>query len=302
MKVSIVSPVFNESKGLEAFVNAIQNALKEYDYECLLVDDGSTDTSFEIIKQLSLSDPKIKGISLSRNFGHQVALFAGIKEACGDIVITMDSDLQHPPEVILKLIAEYKKGFDIVNTKRSDHKNTGLSKKLSSKWYYRILNSLSDTKIESGSSDFRLMSLLAKNAFLEIPEKDRFNRGLISWMGFKQTVVAFDAPARKTGRSKFTYKKMQKLGIDGILSFSVKPLKVILNIGIFSTLLGLAYLTYVLIQHFSNNTVQGWTSTMIVLLMLGGFQLISLGIIGQYIARIYNESKNRPMYFIKDRC
>lgn len=301
MKTSIVVPIFNEAEILKTFSQVLLKHLTNLEYECIFVDDGSTDNSFNLISQLATTNPRIKGISLSRNFGHQVALFAGLKEVTGDIAITMDGDLQHPPQVIPQLIKEYENGYDIVNTKRRDS-GLGIGKKLSSKWYYKLINTVSDTKIESSSSDFRLLSRKAIDAFISIPEKDRFNRGLVSWMGFNQSIIEFNAPERKIGTSKFTYKKMSKLGMDGLISFSSKPLKLILNLGIASTLIGLVYLIYVLIQFINKNTVEGWTSTMIVILLLGGFQLISLGIIGQYIARIFNESKNRPLYFIKDQC
>lgn len=302
MKLSIVVPVYNESEVLKLFAEELQNTLQQIDYECIFVDDGSSDSSFHKIKQLSLENPRFTGISLSRNFGHQIALFAGLKESKGNIVITMDADLQHPPKVIHQLVKKHEQGYDIVNTKRIDASGTRLTKKLTSKWYYKLINLVSDTRIETASSDFRLLSRKAVNAFLSIPEKDRFNRGLVSWMGFKQSVISYNAEKRKAGNSKFTYKKMHKLGMDGLLSFSSKPLKLILNLGVICVLFGLAYFIYILTQHIQNNTVPGWTSTMIVILFLGGFQLISLGIIGQYIARIFNESKNRPMYFVKDKC
>ncbi len=302
MKVSIVIPLYNEKSNILDLISEIQNSLFDIDFECVLVDDGSNDDSFDTIKKASLSNSNIKGISLSRNFGQQIALYAGINEANGDIIVTMDADLQHPPKEIPTLIKKYKEGYDIVNTKRVDLSNHSTIKKLTSKWYYRIINRLSDIKVESASSDFRLMSRKAADAFLNIREKDRFNRGLISWMGFKQAIIEFDAPPRTKGISKFTFKKMIKLGLDGIISFSVKPLRLIFNFGLINLFAGLIYLVYVFIQYNSGNTIPGWTSTMIVILILGGFQLISLGIIGQYIARIFNESKNRPMYFIKDKC
>jgi polyisoprenyl-phosphate glycosyltransferase len=217
-------------------------------------------------------------------------------------VITMDADGQHPPGVIPKLIEEYQKGFDIVNTKRLSTADARLSKRMSSNWYYRILNWMTDVKIEPASSDFRLMNRKTVNAFLEIDEKDRFTRGLVKWMGFRQSIVEFEAPPRMSGKSKYTFRKMLRFAFDGITAFSTKPLKFSTWAGVLSIILGLIYSIYVVIEYFLGNTTPGWSSTMLVILLLGGVQLLSIGIIGEYIARIFNESKNRPHFFIRDKC
>jgi polyisoprenyl-phosphate glycosyltransferase len=302
MKISIVIPSFNEQKNIPLLYNQIEEALSNYDYECIFVDDGSVDETFNEIKLLSEKDNRVKGISFSRNFGHQIALLAGLKEASHDIVITMDADGQHPPMIIPKLVNEYLKDYDIVNTKRISTADAKFSKRLTSKWYYKILNWMTDVKIEPASSDFRLMNRKTVDAFLEMDEKDRFTRGLIKWMGFKQSIIEFEAPERMTGKSKYTLKKMIRFAFDGITSFSTKPLKFSIWTGILSIVLGLIYSIYIIIEYFLGNTTPGWSSTMLVILILGGVQLLSIGIIGEYISRIFNESKNRPHYFIKDKC
>jgi len=302
MKISIVIPAYNEEDNIIPLYQSISEILTNNDFECIFVDDGSTDNTFEHIKKLSDENANVRGISFSRNFGHQIALLAGLKEAKNDLVIMLDSDGQHPPQIIPELINKYNEGYDIVNTKRLSTEDNNIFKNISSKLYYRMLNVLTDVPIEASSSDFRLMSRKAVDAFLKLEEKDRFTRGLVSWIGFKQAVVSYKAPKRKHGKSKYTFRKMLRLAWDGITSFSSKPLKLSMYIGIFSLIFGILYSFYALFAHFAGNTIQGWTSTIIIILLLGGFQLLSIGIIGEYLSRIFNEAKNRPHYFIKDRC
>lgn len=302
MKISIVVPSFNEEKNIPVLFDEVREVLKGEDFECIFIDDGSSDETFSIIKGLSAHYTEVKGISFSRNFGHQIALLAGISESLGDITISMDADGQHPASVIPDLIEKYQQGFDIVNTRRLKTEDAGLIKNMTSKGFYTFINKMTDVKIEPASSDFRLMSRKAVDAFLQFEEKDRFTRGLISWMGFKQAFVEFDAPRRRSGVSKYTFRKMLHFAWDGITSFSSKPLKISLYVGLLSLGMGFLYAVYALIEFILGNTIPGWTSMMLVILFLGGVQLLSLGIIGQYLSRIFNEAKNRPSYFIQDRC
>lgn len=301
--ISIVIPVFNEDKNLELLYEKLASALKSIKkkYEIVFVDDGSEDKSFEIIRKLHENDNLIKGLSLSRNFGHQIALFAGMESAVGDVLIMMDADFQHPPEVIKMLYQKYLEGFDIVNTRRIETMGVGFFKRISSKLYYKIINLVSDLKIEASSSDFRLMNRKSVNAFLQFHERNRFNRGLISWMGFKQGIIEYNAPSRFKGHTKYTLRRMLSLGLDGITSFSSKPLRISFYTGLIIFFFGLAYGIFAVINHFRGSNIPGWTSIILIILLVGGFQLLSLGIIGEYIARIYNESKSRPIYFLKDR-
>jgi dolichol-phosphate mannosyltransferase len=302
MKLSIVIPSYNEEGNIAPLFGQIREALSGIDFECIFVDDGSSDGTFEAIRRLAAEDERVHGISLSRNFGHQTALTAGLQQAKGDLVVMMDADGQHPPQVILQMLEEQKKGFEIVNTRRVDTAGAGAGKKLSSNLYYKLINLLSDVRIEPASSDFRLMTRKAVDAFLKFEEKERFTRGLVSWMGFKQSIIAYKAPERMSGKSKYTLGKMIRFAFVGITSFSSKPLKFSMYAGIFSLIFGFIYSVYIIIRYVQGNTITGWASMMMVILFLGGIQLLSLGIIGEYIAGIFNEAKRRPLYFIKDKC
>jgi glycosyltransferase involved in cell wall biosynthesis len=302
-ELSIIIPLYNETDNLNPLYLELMPSLSEIDMsvEVIFVDDGSRDKSFDQVKTLSMNDKRIKGISLSRNFGHQVALLAGMQQARGSIVITMDADLQHPPQIIPRMLEEHDRGFDIVNTRRIDGKETGYFKKLTSQYFYRIINLIAEISIPEGSSDFRLMSRKALDSFLQFGERDRFTRGLVSWMGFRQTLVDYECPPRFAGKSKYTLRKMIHFAADGITAFSAKPLRIASYMGILVFIIGLSYAVFAIIQHLAGKTIPGWTSLLVTVLILGGIQLLSLGIIGEYLARIFNESKSRPLYFIKDK-
>jgi dolichol-phosphate mannosyltransferase len=302
-KISIVIPLFNEAENIKPLFVALSEIIKHLPFTCdiIFVDDGSRDGSFQLVKTLGTEDNHVKGISLSRNFGHQIALLAGLQHADGDMIITMDADLQHPPETIPLLIKEFEKGFDIVNTRRIDGKDAGYFKKATSRYFYRMINKIAEVNIPEGSSDFRLMNRRALDAFLQFGERDRFTRGLVSWMGFRQSVVAYECPPRLAGKSKYTLRRMLHFAADGVTSFSSRPLRIASYAGMIVFLVGLAYALYAIIQHIVGKTIPGWTSLLVTVLLLGGIQLLSLGIIGEYLARIFNESKSRPLFFIKDR-
>jgi dolichol-phosphate mannosyltransferase len=253
------------------------------------------------VKELAAADPHVKGISLSRNFGHQIALLAGLKHSTAPTVITMDGDMQHPPSLIPALLAEQEKGFDVVNTIRVDTTGIGWTKNLSSKLFYKILQRLSDIQVKPGAADFRLMQRNVVDAFLQMPENDRFTRGMISWMGFRQSYINYHAPQRFAGKSKYTLRKMLHFAADAITSFSPKPLRISFYLGLMAILTGLVYAVYAIYRHFTGDTIPGWTSMLLVVLLLGGVQLLSLGIIGEYIARIYVQAKSRPLYFVKEK-
>jgi polyisoprenyl-phosphate glycosyltransferase len=299
--LSIVLPCYYEEENIPVVYKQIKSALPDVSMEIIFVDDGSGDATFQRISELSAADPSVKGIRLSRNFGHQVVLLAGLKEASGEIVISLDADGQHPPAVIPRLIEKQKEGYDIVNTRRLDNSNTGWLKRKSSSWFYRLMNMMSDVKIESSAADYRLMTREALNAYLQIDEHDRFTRGLVGWMGFRQAVVEFQPEVRISGKSKYTLRRMLHFALDGITSFSSLPLRMSMYLGIFVFFLAVIYIAYALVMHFSGHTNPGWTSLLIVILLLGGIQLLTIGIIGEYLARIFNEVKGRPHYFIRER-
>lgn len=302
--ISIVVPLFNEEESLNALYDALEQELSGIteDYEIVLVDDGSRDRSFELVKELYAKNNRIKGLSFSRNFGHQIALMAGLQHATGQAVITMDADLQHPPSLIPVLIQKWQEEkYDIVNTRRLDADGIGFFKKISSKLYYRLLNYLSDIHIEPAAADFRLMNRKSLDAFLNLPERDRFTRGLVSWMGFNQAIIDYKAQDRFAGSTKYSFFKMLRFGLDGIVSFSSRPLRLSFYAGFFIFLFGLLYAFYAIVQFIQGTTVPGWTSILVSLLVIGGVMLLSLGIIGEYIARIFHEVKQRPLYFIKEK-
>ena len=301
--ISVVIPCFNEEKNVALLYQKLIPVLESIatDYEVIFVDDGSRDDTFEEIKKLHQANGRIKGISFSKNFGHQIALLAGMQQSSGEAVISMDGDLQHPPEVIPELVKQYRAGFDIVNTRRLDEESARFLKKSTSRWFYKVINFLSDIRIEPASADFRLMSRKTVDAFKVIPERDRFTRGLVSWMGFKQTIIEYQAQPRAHGQTKYTLKKMFQFALNGVTSFSAKPLRLSFYSGIIISFLGLLYAFYAMIAFLYGETLQGWASILLSLLIIGGAILINLGIVGEYIARIFNEVKARPLYFIKDQ-
>jgi glycosyltransferase involved in cell wall biosynthesis len=216
-------------------------------------------------------------------------------------VITLDADLQHPPKEIPRLIEQYNLGFDIVNTRRIDTEEIGYFKKTSSRLFYRMINRISEVPITESSSDFRLMSRKALDSFIQFSERGRFTRGLVSWMGYRQTVIDYSCPPRFAGKSKYTLRKMLHFAVDGITAFSAKPLRIASYVGVIVFLLGLIYAIFAVVQNLTGKTIPGWTSLLVTVLLLGGIQLLTLGVIGEYLARIFNESKSRPLYFIKDK-
>ncbi|MBQ0736134.1 glycosyltransferase family 2 protein [Aquimarina celericrescens] len=302
-KLSIVVPCFNEESNIQELFKELIDVINvlTFSSEVIFVDDGSKDNTFSEIEKISLENKFVSGISLSRNFGHQIALLAGLEKSTGDVVITMDGDLQHPPNIIPELIKKYEDGYDIVNTRRIDPESISFFKKKTSTLFYTIINKLSDIKVEPFSADFRLMSRETVNAFLSIKEHDRFTRGLVSWIGFNQGVVEYKANSRFSGKSSYTFKKMIKLAINGITTMSSKPLRISLYLGLIFFITGIIYAAFILYNYFTGVNVEGWTSILITILVLGGIQLLILSIIGEYVSRIFNETKSRPLYLIKKK-
>jgi len=302
-KISIVVPVFNEHENLPHLNERLIKVLVSLNlsYEIVYVDDGSSDKTYLQIEKLHQENGNIKGIILSRNFGHQIALTAGLEHAEGDVIVTLDGDLQHPPEVIPELIEAYKKGFDVVNTAREENKNISFFKKYSSKLFYKLFNTFANLEIDPSSSDFRLFSRKFLNEFNKLEEKDRFIRGMVKWVGFDQTIVPFKADNRLKGESKYNFKKMLLFSINGITSFSSKPLRIPIFFGIMFCTMALFYSLYVLYGIITHQNIPGWSSIIFMVMFIGGVQLLSFGIIAEYILRIFNESKKRPLYVVKNR-
>jgi len=304
MTLSIVLPAFSEEENI-AFIYGEIMALELEGVELLemvFVDDGSKDGTFEIVKSLAQKDKRVRGIRFSRNFGKQIALLAGLRESGGEITITMDTDGQHPAALIPELIKEYEKGYDIVNTSRKHTAGEGWLKRVTSRGFYRMLNMLSDQKVEAAAAEFRLMNRSAVDAYLSFDERDQYHNGLVSWMGFRQSSLSFDAPERHSGTTKFNLRKLFRHGLSGITSFSTRPLRISFTVGLIVMVISLAYGTYAILNFFFGTTNPGWTSLMFVILFLGSVQLFSIGIIGEYIARLFRETKKRPHYFIQERC
>lgn len=301
-KISFVIPVYNEAENIGLLHTQLLAVLSKlpYNYEFIFVDDGSTDGSLTVMKNMAQAYPDVFFIELSRNFGHQYALKAGLDVAKGDCVISMDADLQHPPEVVTKLIARWEQGYDIVYTQRNEDEKLSWFKRKTSALFYRVLNMVSDLRLENGTADFRLMSRNVLDAFLRLNENELFIRGLVKWAGFKQTVISYDPGRRHAGTSKYNFRKMVSFALRGITSFSVKPLKLIASVGMILFVISLVLIPYALISYYMGYTVHGWTSTIIVIIFFSSLQLLMLGIIGLYISKIAVQSRQRPLYFIRE--
>ena len=299
-RISIVVPVYNEEENIGHFVLSVEAVMEKlpYAYEILFIDDGSRDRSREILLELGKRDTHVQSIFLARNSGHQLALTCGTDHADGDAVITMDGDMQHPPELLPVLLAQWETGCDIVQTVRLTTEGVSLFKRLTSKYYYRLLNAMTDVEIQEGGSDFRLMDRKAVLALRRYREHARFIRGIVGAMGFRKTTVEFVAHERFAGRSKFSLHKMISFALDGILAYSVQPLRAAFYVGVFSALLAVLIFLHVLYETLSGETVPGWSTIVVCSLFFGGMQMMMLGICGEYIARILQEVKNRPLYLI----
>ncbi|MCU0464400.1 MAG: glycosyltransferase family 2 protein [Anaerolineae bacterium] len=299
--LTVVSPFFNEALGARAFYEALVRTLanQSYTFDMVFVDDGSSDETLTILNAIADQDSRVTILALSRNFGHQIALTAGIDYAFGDVVVTMDSDLQHPPAVILEMIERYEAGFDIVYAVRQSNENVGYLKAKASDTYYWLLKNLSNTTVVRGAADFRLTSQMVVRSLRRMREFHRYLRGMIPWAGFHSTEISFKQQDRLHGKPSYTWRKSFRLARHGLFSFSTIPLELISWLGIGMTVMALVYLVYILIVAATVRTVEGWASTIIVALVIGGVQLISLGIIAQYIGMIFEEVKGRPLYFLK---
>lgn len=301
--VSIVVPVFNEIEVIDAFNTRVRNVMESLEslaYELIYVDDGSTDGSYQQLTVIAHSDPHVQVIRFSKNFGHQMAITAGIDHAKGDSVVVIDADLQDPPEVIKDFIAKWREGYDVVYGIREKRIGESRLKLWTARLFYRILKRLANLDIPVDVGDFRLMSKRAVMQFRAFKERDRFVRGLVSWIGYRQVGVTYPRDKRYAGQTKYPYRKMLKFALDGITSFSTVPLRLASWLGYLTSFLALLYACSVFVQKALGYTVQGWATIMVGMLFLGGVQLICLGILGEYIGRIFNEIKQRPLYVIEE--
>ena len=299
--LSIVVPCFNEEEVIATTHEKLSAVLNDFemDYEIIYVDDGSKDRTYEILKDIHSNDDHVVLVKFSRNFGHQVAITAGADHVRGDAVVFIDSDLQDPPEVIPRMVEQWTKGYSVVYGQRKRREGETFFKLITAKYFYRTINSLAEIDIPLDTGDFRLLDRKALDALKQLPERDRFVRGLVTWLGFNQTPLEYERHERFAGTTKYPLKKMLKFAADGIFSFSLVPLKLATTAGFLASGLSLVGIIYALtLRLFTNIWVSGWTTLLIAVLFLGGIQLICLGIIGEYVGRAYFESKRRPLYLI----
>ena len=306
-KISVVIPMYYEEEVAQICYDRVSSVLeklkKEYDYEIIFVNDGSKDKTLSILKDIASKDDKVKIISFSRNFGHQAAVTAGIKYVTGDAIVIMDADLQDPPELIPDMLKLWEDGNEVIYGKRNTRKGESAFKLLTAKMFYSFLNAMSEVEIPKNTGDFRLVDRSVIDVINNLPEHNKFLRGLFSWVGFEQKEFLYDRPKRELGETKYPLKKMLKLAKDGIISFSTKPLKIVGGLGIISILLSIAILVYSILSYALNwnHLAPGWTSIMVCVTFFAGIQLFSLWIMSEYISRIYDESKGRPEYIIKEK-
>ena len=304
-KIDIVVPCYNESDNIRPLYEAIKEVfakeLPDYDFNLLLVNDGSHDSSLLVLQQLAKEDNQVKYLSFSRNFGHQLAVKAGLDHAFAPAVISMDADLQHPPALIPTLIRKWEEGAQVVATLRTYPEEISKKKRKSSQQFYKLLNLLSDIEIKEGSADFRLLDQAVVEVIRHMRENEPFLRGMVPWVGFTQVYVPYTAQARYAGETKYTIKKMFQLALSGVTSFSVKPLYFAVFLGFFFSLLSVLYVPYVIYSFLNGSEISGWASLIMTIVFFGGLQLIILGIIGVYIGKIFTQTKERPAYIIQEK-
>ena len=303
VQVSVVVPCYNEEAGLGEFHRRVTAACVSAvgdSYELILVNDGSRDGTWETIAQLSQEDPHIIGVNLSRNHGHQLALTAGLSRCVGERIFILDADLQDPPELLTPMMRAIDEGADVVYGQRRSRKGENWFKLTTASMFYRLLHKLTDVNIPIDTGDFRLMTRRVLNVLMRMPEQHRFIRGMVSWLGFKQVALPYDRDERLTGETNYPFHRMLRLAIDAITGFSIQPLRAASLAGMTMGAVGLALLAYSIFQWYENATIRGWTSLIVVVLLMGSVQMFFLGILGEYLGRLFMESKRRPLFIISD--
>lgn len=299
--LSVVVPIYNEVETIAELHRRVATALEELDFELVLVDDRSSDGSWDELRVVAAKDPRVRLVRLSRNFGHQVAITAGLDAARGEAIVLMDGDLQDPPEVIPELVEQWRAGYDVVYAIRAHRAGETRFKLVTARLFYRLMRRMSQVDIPENAGDFRLLSRRAAEAMRAMPERARFLRGMTSWIGFRQTGVEYRRDARYAGTTKYPLRKMVRFAFDAVTSFSTAPLRIVSGLGLLMVIFCFAYLVYALVVRFATHSVvAGWTTVVVLVLLIGGIQMLSLGIVGQYIARIFEEAKNRPLYLIDE--
>lgn len=298
--LSVVAPVYDEEELVQEFVRRTIAAVSCYAFELLMVDDGSKDATPALLDEIAARDERVRVIHLSRNFGHQAALTAGLEHAIGDVVAMIDADLQDPPELIPEMVARWQEGSDVVYAVRRQREGETAFKLATASWFYKLFRSLAQVDLEPNSGDFRLLDRRALDALLSMTERSRFLRGMTVWVGFSQTAVSYERDARSAGETKYTLRKMLRFSLDAIASFSHLPLQLATYVGLLSAGLAFIGIPIVVGLHFAGSYLPGFGSLTIAILLLGGIQLIALGVIGEYVGRIYDEVKHRPLYIVRE--
>ncbi|OIN59305.1 glycosyltransferase family 2 protein [Arsenicibacter rosenii] len=300
--ISLIVPAYNEEENLPVLVDRLTEVMSPYDqYEILVIDDGSSDRTRQVLRQLSQAYSTVRFISFSRNFGHQMALRAGYEHARGQCVISLDADLQHPPELIPTLIEKWREGYEVVYTVREPDFNASWFKRTTSQQFYRLLRKVSDLSLEDGAADFRLLDRVVVDSLNQFKENDLFVRGMISWMGFRQARIVYRPAARFAGTTKYSLRKMVKLALMGITSFSTRPLYLSVFLGFLMSIgAGIFGLEVLYEKYFTNQTVSGWTTLVLLMVLMGGIQFIVIGIMGVYLGKTFIEVKKRPSFIVSD--
>jgi polyisoprenyl-phosphate glycosyltransferase len=298
--VSVVAPMYDEEETVDVFYERVRAALGGVRFELVLVDDASGDRTPELLDRLADTDPRVRVLHLSRNFGHQAALTAGLEHARGDVVTMLDGDLQDPPELIPKMLDHWRSGSDVIFGVREARAGETRMKLATARWFYRLFARVTRLELRENSGDFRMMSRRALDAVLAMRERNRFLRGMTVWVGFTQTAVAYQRDARYAGKTKYTPRKMLRFALDALASFSSVPLQAATLLGFFFSLIAFLGLPLVVVARYAGIYTRGVPSVLFAVLLLGGIQLITVGIIGEYVGRIYDEVKRRPLYLVKD--
>jgi polyisoprenyl-phosphate glycosyltransferase len=299
--VSVSAPILNEEEILETFYSRVRDALSGFDFELVLVDDGSSDSTPEILDRLAESDPRVKVVHLSRNFGYQPAVAAGLDHCSGDVVVTIDADLQDPPELIPDLIAEWSDGAEVVYAVRRERRGEGRLKLVTARWFSKLFSRLAELEIPANVGDFRLLDRRAVTALLQMRERSRFMRGMTVWVGYRQSSVPYDRDPRYAGDTRYRWRTLLKISLDAISSFSHVPLQMATVMGFVVSGFAFLGIPYVVVNRLLGFYVEGVSTLLFAILLLGGIQLITLGIIGEYLSRIYDEVKHRPLYVVAGR-
>ena len=300
--LSIVVPCYNEEESVKLFLSEIQSILADYNFEVIFVNDGSSDNTLDVIKDLADSNSNVKYLSFSRNFGKESAIYAGLSNANGDLVCIMDADLQHPPRLIPEMIESICAGeADVVAARRTSRKGESMLKSIFSRMFYKVFNRVSQITLVEGATDFRVMKRIVVDAVLDLPEYNRFSKGLFQWVGFETKWIAYENVERVAGESAWSFRQLVRYSVEGVVAFTTIPLTIVIFLGTILSVVAFLYMLFIIIKYLIySDPVQGFATTMSVILLLGGIQLLSIGALGKYLEKTYTETKKRPIYIVRE--